>query len=31
MQSLKLDEWKKDHADENELKQSALTVGLKPR
>ena len=31
MQSLKLDEWKKDHADENELKQSALTVGIKPR
>ena len=31
MQSLKLDEGKKDHVDENELKHSALTVGMKPR
>ena len=31
LQSVRLEEWKKDHANENELKQSALTVGIKPR
>lgn len=31
LQSVRLEAWKKDHANENELKQSALTVGIKPR